>query len=229
MQYRQAGFAPQVVHEIMPGVKVNAAIITRYSVCQNCNVIFQNPRMSDEELKKFYEEGYYRQLINMTGEEKDNDEMYRAKFDSKIINENLGDVESHLDIGASRGYFLDKVGAKLKVGVESDTKNVTVSGIEVYSQTRKVPQKSFELVSAIHTLEHVSDPVSFLREMIKKVSKDGHLIIEVPTWKSLGGPLRLPHLFHFEPDVLKLMCRGLGLKVTHVEFTPHLILICKLD
>lgn len=227
-QFHQAGLAPHVVHEIMPGVKVDAAVISRYFVCQDCHVIFQNPRMSDEQLDKFYEEGYYRQLLNMTDEEKDNDEMYRAKLDSKIIKENLGEIKSHLDIGASRGYLLDKVGATLKVGVESNTDYVKVSGIEVYAQISQVPHKSFELVSAIHTLEHVPDPKSFLKKMIKLVDNNGYLVIEVPTWKSPGGPLRLPHLFHFEPDVLKLMCREAGLKVVHVEFTPHLLLICKL-
>jgi len=183
--------------------------------------------MSDEELDKSYGKGYYRLYLNMTDEEKDNDKMHRAKVDSKIIKENLGGVESHLDIGCSRGYLLDEVGAKLKVGVESDTNNVTVPGIEVYSQMNQVPQKSFDLVTAIHTLEHVSDPKSFLKDMIKKVSDEGHIIIEVPTWKSPGGPLRLPHLYHFEPDVLKLMCREVGLRVLETKFTPHLLLICK--
>lgn len=226
-QYRESGFAPQVTHEIMPGVKITAAIITRYCICQNCHVIFQNPRMSDSELNRFYGKGYYRRSIDMTDEEKDKDEIYRAKFDSKIIKENLGEIASHLDIGASRGFLLDEIGAKIKVAVESDTENVTVSGIEVYSQVSLVPQKTFDLVTAIHTLEHVSDPISYLKSMIAKVGKNGHLVIEVPTWKSPGGPLRLPHLFHFEPDVLKLMCREVGLKVIHVEFTPHLLLICK--
>lgn len=228
-RYNQSGVAPHVVHEIMPGVKVNAAILTYYSICQDCHVIFQNPRMSDEELDRFYIEGYYRRVINLTDEEKDKDEMFRAEVDSKIIKENLGEIESHLDIGASRGYLLDKVSAKLKVGVESDTSNVTVSGIKVYSQIKKVPQKSFNLITAIHTLEHVPDPVSFLKDMIKLVDKNGHLVIEVPTWKSPGGPLRLPHLFHFEPDVLRLMCKEVGLRVIHTEFTPHLMLICKID
>lgn len=227
--YRQMGLAPQVAHEIMPGVTVDAAVITRYFVCQSCHVIFQNPRLSDRELSDFYAKGYYRKTLNLTDKQKDDDELFRAKMDSKIIQEMLGEVGSHLDVGCSRGYLLTQVGAKVKVGIEEDTKGVTEKGIDIYQNIREVPQTSFDLVTAIHTLEHVSDPLAYLRSMVKLFGKNGHLMVEVPTWKSPGGPLRLAHLFHFEPDVLKLMCRQVGLRVERVEFTPHLVVICKPD
>lgn len=229
-QYPKVGVAPEVFHEIMPQVYVDAVIISHYFVCQSCHVIFQNPRMFDKELDRFYVEGYYLSTINIniSEEEKDNDEMLRAKIDANIVKERIGEVSSHLDIGASRGYFLDLVGAPLKVGVEPNTRYVTVSGTHVYANIIQVPQQSFSLVTAIHTLEHVADPKRLLFEMVKKVDKSGFIIIEVPTWKSPGGPLRLAHLFHFEPDVLKLLCLQVGLTVIHAHFTPHLLLICQL-
>jgi SAM-dependent methyltransferase len=228
-QYPNIGFAPHVIYEIMPGVKVNAAIVNRYHVCQACNLIFQNPRLSDTELGQFYSSGTYRKTLNLTDEAKDSDEMHRAKLDSEIIKRHVESPNSHLDLGCSRGYLLDLVGARVKVGVEEDTKGVKVKGIDVYSKMSQIPNKKFDLVTAIHTLEHVSKPLDYLRNMMKFVNKEGYLIIEVPTWKSPGGPLRLAHLCHFEPDVLKLMCLKVGLKVEQVEFTPHLLLICKVD
>ena len=229
MEYHQIGLAPHVEHELMPGVTVSAAIISRYSQCRDCHVIFQNPRMSDKELDRYYGEGYYRRTINLTDKEKDADEMYRATMDAKIIKHHLGDVPSHLDIGCSRGYLLEQVGAASRVGVESEVDYVTASGIKVYSDIDEVGKKRFDLVTAIHALEHVADPLTFLKRMVAATNRNGHLIIEVPTWKSPGGPLRLPHLFHFEPDVLKLLCKHVGLTVVHVEFTPHLMLICQAD
>ena len=227
VKYQQFGTSPQVRHEIMPGVKVNAAIITTYSGCQSCHVIFQNPRMSDRNLNEFYEKGYYRKLVNLSDGEKDSDEKHRAGVDAEIIKQYIGRIKSHLDVGCSRGFFLESVGAEVQVGVESDVENVRGKNIEVYSQLKEVKRKSFDLVTAIHTLEHVPSPVSFLKNMARFVAKDGYLVIEVPTWKSPGGPLRLPHLFHFEPDVLKLMCKSIGLQVMQVKFTPHLFLISK--
>ncbi len=227
-QYREVGLAPRVTHEIMPGVEVDAAIITRYSVCQNCHLIFQNPRLSNAELDKYYSQGYYRKQLNLTNEEKDSDEAYRAKIDTGIIKQQVGEVTSHLDIGCSRGYLLEAIGASIKVGVEADIDGVKVKGIKIYSTMNKVPHKKFDLVTAIHVLEHVPEPLECLKNMAKFVDKNGFLVIEVPTWKSPGGPLRLAHLYHFEPDVLRLMCKQVGLKVEHTEFTPHLMLICAL-
>lgn len=226
-KYHQIGLSPFVVHEIMPGVNFDVAVISRYFICQNCHVIFQNPRMSDQELDKFYSEGYYRRTLNLTDEEISKDETYRAEVDAGIIKRLIGEVNAHLDIGSSRGFLLDKVGASVRVGVEPNVSDVRVKGVKVYPQMSKVPRQSFDLVSAIHVLEHEPAPLGYLKKMTKFVGKDGHLILEVPTWKSPGGPLRLAHLFHFEPDVLKLLCREVGLKVVHVEFTPHLVLICQ--
>ena len=131
IQYRQVIQTPDVIHEIMPGIVVNAVITTHYCLCQDCNLIFQNPRLSDTELDKYYSTGYYRRTLIMTDEEKDWDEAYRAKIDQEIIKQYVGKPTSHLDIGCSRGYLLDAVGAKVKVGVETDVDGVKVKGIEV--------------------------------------------------------------------------------------------------
>lgn len=220
------GVAPLIAYEIMPGVAVKAVVLSHYSVCSNCFVIFQNPRLSDGELDKFYSDGFYRKTLNTTDEEKDKDEERRAKFDAEIIKKNIGQVNSHLDIGASRGYLLDEVGADVKVAVESDVSGVKVKGIKLYSEMSKVPQKSFDLVTAIHVLEHVPAPLDYLRSMAKLTGKTGHLVVEVPTWKSPAGPLRLAHLYHFEPHVLRHMCIQAGLEIIQEVFTPHLFLIC---
>ena len=183
-QFRQAGIAPRVIHEIMPGVKVNAAVISRYSVCQSCNLIFQNPRMSDSELNKFYSQGVYRKTLNLTAEQKDKDELYRTKIDSEIIKRYVGKVKSHLDIGCSRGYLLDEIGAIVKAGVEAGIDDVTVKGIKIYAKMSQVSHKKFDLVTAIHVLEHVGKPLDYLKTMSKFIGKDGYLVVEVPTWKS---------------------------------------------
>ncbi len=183
--------------------------------------------MTDSELDKFYSEGHYRRTLNLTDEVLDKDEEYRAKTDAEIIRKNVSKVTSHLDVGCGRGYLLNKVGAKIKVGVEPDADRLKYKSIMLYSKVSDVPQEPFDLVTATHVLEHEPDPLNFLKAMVRLINKDGNIIIEVPTWKSPGGPLRLAHLYHFEPDVLRLMCKEVGLEVEHTEFTPHLVLICK--
>ncbi len=225
--FPQIGIAPFVQHEIMPGVKVEAGIISRYSVCNDCHIIFQNPRLSDRELDKYYSQGYYRKQLNDTDKKIDESELSRAKTDAKIIKRYLDKPFSHLDIGCGRGYLLDIVNAESKVGVEPETGFVKAKDVNVNTEINKVPHKIFDLVTAIHVLEHVSKPLEYLQIMTNFVDKSGYLVVEVPTWKSKGGPLRLAHLYHFESDVLRLMCRQAGFKVVDTEFTPHLMLICK--
>lgn len=223
----QVGLAPKVDHEIMPGTKIDAVILAKYFVCQNCRILFQNPRMSDRELSVFYSKGYYRKTLNLTEKEMDEDEKRRAQVDKELIFEIVGQPKSHLDIGCSRGYLLNEVGAEKKVGVESNRDYLKVKNVKVYSKMNKVPRQEFNLVTTIHTLEHVSEPLKYLEEMTDFLTNDGFLVVEVPTWKSPGGPLRLAHLYHFETDVLKNLCKEVRLKVVEVRFTPHLLVFCK--
>lgn len=218
----------RLISELIPGVKVNTTIIVRYSVCEDCHLIFQNPRLSDKELDLYYSTGFYRRTINQAPEGMDKGEQNRAKIDAKIIKKQVGKVESHLDIGCGCGYLLKAVGANIKVGIESDTGYVKVGSVAVFKDMSQVPRMPFDLITAIHVLEHVPRPLDFLENMTKYLSKRGHIVIEVPSWKTPGGPFGLAHLHHFETDVLKLMCAKVGLEVIHLEFTPHLLLICKM-
>jgi len=227
-KFNRDGNFPWVLHEIMPGVKLKARIITRYAVCLSCNLIFQNPRMSDKDIFAFYNKGFYRQSLNLKEDDYDAFDYLRAQNNARIASVQCGEISSHLDVGCGKGYFLDAVGAQLKVAVEPDLAYIRIKSAKVYPQLDKVPSSfKFDLVSAIHVLEHDPHPLNYLKKMTGFLKKDGYLMVEVPTWKSEGDKLSLQHLFHFEPDVLRLMCMQAGLEVIHTEFTSHLVLICK--
>ena len=228
-KYRKIANPSDKTCDIIPGVKIEIALVSEFYRCVNCEIIFQNPRMSDKELTIFYSKGYYRQMIGSTDELKNKDELERAKYDSKIIGEYVCNVNKHLDIGCSRGYLLSEVGAKIKVGVESNKDYVTVENIKVYPDIKKVPSGKYDLITVIHALEHMSSPPTFLKKIVSLMSSNGYLVIEVPTWNSPGGSLRLAHLYHFEPDVLENICKNVGLEVVDTKFTPHLLMILKLD
>lgn len=224
---------PKVPFEIMPDVPVDAFIINHYSACQNCHVVFQNPRLSDEELERYYRDGYYHRMIYGTREGADDFEIRRAEIDSKIIKSYADRVESHLDIGCRRGYLLNAIDADMKIGVEPYSSYVRADGIKVYSRVSEVPPGGFNLVTMLHVLEHVADPLGLLQSAAGFVNKDGYLIVEVPAAKlkdgSKGLPLDFAHLFHFEPEVFKRLCREAGLRVLNIHFTPHTLLICQND
>lgn len=223
---------PKVPFEIMQGVKVSAFILNYHSACKSCFLIFQNPRMADDEVEKYYSEGYYHNMIYGKREGADDFEIKRAEIDSKIIKLYAGRVESHLDIGCRRGYLLNAINADIKIGVEPYSSYVKFSNIKIYSKISQVPPKLFELVTMLHVLEHVSDPLSLLQTAVGFVRKDGYLVVEVPATEVLKDgkkklPLDFAHIFHFEPDVIKRLCTQTGLHVLQVYFTPHTLLICK--
>lgn len=216
------------IFEVMPGVPADSAIFSDYDSCKICGLVFQNPRMSDLEIAKFYSQGYYQRIINMNEEEKEVDEKKRAENDSEIIKKNLGKVESHLDIGCGRGYLLSAIGAKIRVGVESEESRVKRGKLIVYKDLDDIKEGKFDLVTAIHVLEHVSSPAGYLNNITKFLKNESTLVIEVPSEGSPGGPLRLAHLYFFDRQVLERICDSVGLVVVREYLTPHLVVFCKL-
>ncbi len=226
-RYEKVGLAPEVDYEVIPKTFIRALIITNYFICHNCGLIFQNPRLSEEELDIFYRDGYYRNIINLTDKEMDYDEKIRAQNDSKIIRKIIGKVGRHLDIGSSRGYLLSYVNAVKKYGIEPNVRYSREKKIKVFPKIEDVRLEKFDLITVIHTLEHVSNPIQLIKKTKHLLKINGHFMVEIPTWKSPGGPLRFAHLYHFEPSVLRGILYSHGFKIIYEEFTPHFLLICQ--
>tara|TARA_A100001011_G_scaffold385688_1_gene460138 strand:+ start:228 stop:1103 length:876 start_codon:yes stop_codon:yes gene_type:complete len=90
-----------------------------------------------------------------------------------------------VEFGCGEGSFLEAVNsfAISAVGVELEKEFVTrinKLGIECRNDLKTTSEQEFDSLFCFHTLEHLSDPIRFLREFKDKVSKTGHIIIEVP-------------------------------------------------
>jgi len=84
------------------------------------------------------------------------------------------------------------------------------------------PPGRFDLVTAMHVVEHVPDPVRLVRRMVDWLAPGGLLIIEVPNADGLGARLfgrawsglELPrHLSHFSPATLRRAVERAGGRV----------------
>lgn len=213
----------------LSSLTLNGAVMTIYDQCIRCGVFFQNPRMEDLEVTEFYHSGIYRASLNLSEDRMDLDEQARAEFDAGLLLRYGLKPESHLDIGCSRGYFLREVDADWQYGVDANPlwSEPRLKLLEVKSRVDDIDKDDFDLVSMIHVLEHVVDPMMFLSRAIKKLHHSGALMVEVPSDESPGGWARLPHLFHFEPWVLERMLNHLGMAVSYMGLHPHLIIIAK--
>ena len=72
----------------------------------------------------------------------------------------------------------------------------------------------FDLVSLVHVLEHIPDPIKYLQILQEKVSGDGYLFIEVPDFECNPFDLIVAdHSTHFSPNFLSGIVSSAGYEV----------------
>lgn len=216
-------------HDSAPGQTVQflSSALVQYSVCLRCGVYVQTPRMENDDIDRYYSSGLYRSWLNMTQEDMDRDEQNRATFVAKLIRERVSDnVMSHLDVGSSRGFLLREVDAVFKAGVEPNTQYAAYHPNVEYPILFDVPDSmKFDLVTSLHTLEHVLYPLDVLGMMLMHTTENGKVVIEVPSESSPGGWARLAHTYHYPPWTIHYMARALGWRVSMMAMTPHTLAV----
>jgi SAM-dependent methyltransferase len=94
-----------------------------------------------------------------------------------------------------------------------------------------LPRRSYDVVSAFHVLEHMTDGLAFLRSIARWARPGGYVVIEVPNFGSIhrhafggGWPgLRpLEHVAHYTPLTLVSAMQRAGLDSARV-YTPGFI------
>jgi len=155
-----------------------------------------NPRPDASSLSDYYAAEY---RLQVQGQEdptaKDRwAQSKRAQNIVRLARPLVHEVETHLDIGSSLGELLAAFHGEYAcagVGVEPGRdyrRRSEERGQQVYADLGGLPleaRSSFDVVTMVHVLEHLPDPLAYLREIREDWLKPcGHLILEVPI--SLG-------------------------------------------
>ncbi len=194
------------------------------SACLRCGFVFQPSQMSAEELERFYQ-GQYRQLYQGDGAPTQanlaNQEQ-RAGHLAAWIKPEIRSVAAHLDIGCSTGILLKKFQESYHcqpAGIEPGTafrEYARRSGLQVYATLTELEQERegrFDLVSMIHVLEHISDPVGYLVHLRERlISPAGWLLIEVPNLYAHDS-FEIAHLVSFSPHTLSQALKKAGFDI----------------
>lgn len=196
-----------------------------YYVCQNCGLIYQSPEESIASDPGFYEETYrkiYQTNVDPTKKDLWVQEQ-RAKHQVQLLNKLEWKPKPRiLDIGASSGWLLQSLKTAFNgwvVGVEPGDAYrayAEAQGIEMYPSIealieRKSPK--FDLVSMMHVLEHLPDPVATLRQIRENLLDPyGVLLIEVPNFYAHDS-YELAHLTCFTPNTLEQTLSQAGYRV----------------
>ena len=136
-----------------------------------------------------------------------------------------------LDVGCGNGAFLNAFGKlfpKWKLaGFEQNQlfydKIMQIQGVEYFYSSLNEIDLDFDLMAFIHVLEHIPQPSIFLKQLYKKVKKNGIILIQVPNF--LENPFDLvvkDHCSHFTTTTLKWLVENLGFEVLaiHTDWIP---------
>jgi hypothetical protein len=125
-----------------------------------------------------------------------------------------------LDVGCGRGSFLEAFRASYPSwglhGTEFDEKNAAL--LAAIPRFKRLQTGSFEdiegsygLISMLHVLEHIENPVQCLATLRGKASDNALLLVQVPDWSSNPFALAIAdHATHFTPEILASVARAVG-------------------
>lgn len=136
-----------------------------------------------------------------------------------------------LDFGCGAGGFLNKAqqladsvaGIELELRVQEYWRNQITIHPDVESAGG-----GYDLVTAFHVVEHLPDPVAVLKALAGKLSKNGRMVVEVPS--SEDALLTLydsdafqrftywsQHLFLFNAETLRRLVKQAGLRIVTIQ------------
>lgn len=137
-----------------------------------------------------------------------------------------------IDVGAGEGNYLKAVKAEKKIGVEISRagrkvmkrKGLSVMTSEEFMRSRNLQS---DVISFWHVLEHVSDPVKYIRSAKENLRKSGKIVIAVPNIDSFELKLFGKYWFHlspqyhiwfFSPKSMTCILKDAGLTVEKIDY-----------
>jgi len=161
-------------------------------LCLSCGFVYQSPRMTEAEAADFYEAEYRRLYQGDEGPDAKDLAVQRARADSLagFVCAKVQRVSRQLDIGCSVGLLLQRLQSDYdcqSIGVEPGRAHRVYArehGLTVYASLEELRQSGetpFDLISMVHVLEHLPDPIGYLHSLRETLlAPDGWLLLEVP-------------------------------------------------
>lgn len=195
--------------------------------CNNCTLTYLDQN-SFEFSKNFYETEYHQTYLThidpdiLDPKSHYNKMLKASSFWIEKIKNLLTGNEYLLDIGCSTGHLLSSIKDKAKyvAGSELNYKEIEFCKEELLLDVSSRPleerfeEKYFDVIVLNFVLEHIGEPVSFLKNIKKFLKDDGKLIIVVP---NINDPLLtlfdieefkkfyfcIEHLFYYSSETLQ--------------------------
>jgi len=165
----------------------------KHNSCKDCDGVYVSPRLKDECLEKLYNDEYYSQIYiesMIPAFETRKKLIGQSKFKQVLqYSKKTGRV---LDIGCGIGEVIDVFKDN---GWDCHTIEVNPAAIR-WLKTRNIHpfvgpfnqypvQEKFDVIMAWGVVEHVVDPIDFLKKVFSQLNPGGVFVSEVPSGQSL--------------------------------------------
>jgi len=135
-----------------------------------------------------------------------------------------------LDFGCSGGFLLNQFECARKIGIEINPYAIEYAkktGIDVYSEIKKVPDNIADVIISNHVLEHLLNPYESLKQLRDKLRVDGTIVIVVPSEQANNPSYEYKekdinqHLYTWTPLTLGNLLKQAGFKIIKSEAIRH--------
>ena len=222
----------------------------RFVRCESCGLVRLSPRPDVSELSRIYPPEYY--AYNLVSEDPDRElsftdrmkmRMYQGRLVKQVERVGKAGTLRILDVGCADGRLLDwfkgsSVGDRLEThGIEMDEAAAATArgrGHRVVSGRFELDTElepaSFDLIVALHVIEHVDDPERFARRAAELLAPGGVFAVATPNWDSpdarrfrgrWGGNHFPRHWSLYDEQTIGVLARSIGLEVERVEYQPN--------
>jgi 2-polyprenyl-3-methyl-5-hydroxy-6-metoxy-1,4-benzoquinol methylase len=197
-------------------------------LCRNCGLVYQSPRMTEVESQAFYK-AEYRLLYQ--GQEGPNPkdlavQSARAQIILKFIGEAVGSADRMLDIGCSAGKLLQQFRIEKQAQVYGVEPGIIYRqyaqslGLPIFSsldELRAAGLPRFNLVSMMHVLEHMPEPVEYLQNLRTDfLEPGGWVLLEVPNLYA-HDCFEVAHLVSFSAHTIAQVVQKAGFRVIRLR------------
>ena len=210
--------------------------------CSDCSVHYLFPRLTETAMQAAYRSGEYfagGELGYADSSYAEQEPALRATFRRLLRN-----LEKHqltggdlLEIGCGYGFLLDEARGffRSRTGLEMSHEAAAIASQRadrVYEGglEQLPPGEKFDCIVATHVIEHVYDPVTFVKDLVSRTRTNGKIVFATP---DMNSPLRklmgrrwpsfkIPeHILYFDAKTLSDLMTKAGLQDVRTLPYPH--------
>lgn len=206
--------------------------------CSNCGHYQLFPMPITKENKKFYD--LDKQIKNIEYRFNLPRLEIKSNYDTKrrvnFVKEFISKKGKILEIGSGYGFFIKDMEKKgfdiMGVEISKQRRNVLrkITGVKIlninFEQENISIDSKFDLIVMFQVLEHILNPIKFIKNVLKLLKPGGRLLVEVPNVDDFqikknesyrNWYWQRAHIHYFSPKNLKFVLKKGGLKEVKIN------------